>query len=778
MQRLKDCLRTAIAVSAFSLCAVAQGAEDSEEASQCLACHGNSDVWDEDTQHLFVTASDLAADVHGQKGIGCFDCHGGNPNTFNLREAHAIEDGFRVIETPADVPGFCGHCHSDMDTMQRYEPSITVDPVAEFWEGVHGQHLKQSPDAEKPEAATCLSCHPRHDMRAAEDPQSSVHPRQLIKTCGDCHTEQRTAMRKGVHHASGERNELGAGTPLDCLQCHGTNVHGMVPAKDSRSPVFLDHQVTTCGACHENHLDTYNASVHGHGLHHSGLLVTAVCSDCHGAHDMYYAADRRSTLHPTNIAHTCGQCHQFIEDRLNQSVHGRESGLGEQTESPAVGGRMQRKPSCVDCHQGHDQPQPQSDGFRQQLPNRCGNCHTALALGYGMSVHGQLTRLGYEPAAKCSDCHGAHDILPIDAPQSRLAPGNRLETCKQCHPFAVQNFAGFDPHANHKDLQRYSLLHHICVWTENVLYLFFALFAVHAVLWYARSLLHTLRFGRHKTLLTKRRALVRFTPLMRVGYGLIVVSFMGLTLTGLPLKYSGQSWALRLSRILGGFESTSVWHHFFAMVILCTFGACVVSAVHTVIKHRRQKIGWKRVLLGPDSLVPNRRDAQDMKGMARWFVGLGPKPGFERWTYWEKFDYWAMYLAMALIGLSGLILWLPNVFSLIFPGYTLNVAFVIHSETALLTAGFLFIIHFFNTHLRPEKFPMDLSVLTGIVSEEHLRKARPEYLERMQREGRLEQLTAVAPSRRRLRPVAVGGGLLLLLGFILLVWILLAALGK
>jgi hypothetical protein len=133
---------------------------------------------------------------------------------------------------------------------------------------------------------------------------------------------------------------------------------------------------------------------------------------------------------------------------------------------------------------------------------------------------------------------------------------------------------------------------------------------------------------------------------------------------------------------------------------------------------------------------------------------------------------------MGLIGGSGLLLWFPNLFTLLLPGRALNVAHVMHSETALMVAGCLFVIHFFNTHLRPEKFPLDLSVVTGMVSEEHLRQARPEYLERLRREGRLQEVRITAPPRRRLLMAGLGGLLFLMLGVVVLLWILWAFLGK
>ena len=509
-------------------------------------------------------------------------------------------------------------------------------------------------------------------------------------------------MRKGVHHAAGDRDELGAGTPLDCLKCHGQDVHGMLPVGDPQSPVFLDKQTELCGSCHQDYLATYNRSVHGHGLHASGLLVTAVCADCHGAHDIYYAADRGSTLHADKVAGTCGRCHKYLEQRLEQSVHGRGGEAAAATHATSAKGPMARKPCCVDCHQGHDQPEPRSVGFRLAIPNRCGNCHTALSVSYGMSLHGELTQLGYEPAAKCSDCHGAHDIRPLGDAHSRLSARQRVETCRQCHPQAVENFTAFDPHANPKDQAKYPALYRAYHWTENVLLVLCGLFLLHAAPWYARSLTHRLRYGRHRTYATQQYAIVRFRPSQRAVYGLMVLSSIGLALTGLPLKYGHQSWARDVAGALGGFGTTSLWHHMLAVVVLCTAGVHVAHGIRLLWHQRGRNTAWKDLLWGHDSLLPNRRDLKDVSGMIRWFLGIGGKPGFERWTYWEKLDYWGAGLALAIIGLSGLMLWWPNLFSIVLPGQALNLAHVIHSDTVLAMAVFLLLVHVFNTHLRPE----------------------------------------------------------------------------
>ena len=106
-------------------------------------------------------------------------------------------------------------------------------------------------------------------------------------------------------------------------------------------------------------------------------------------------------------------------------------------------------------------------------------------------------------------------------------------------------------------------------------------------------------------------------------------------------------------------------------------------------------------------MVPQPQDIIDIWRNFKYFVGKGPRPQFDRWTYWEKFDYWAVFWGMFIIGGSGLLLWFPVFFSRLLPGWMFNIASLVHGEEALLAVGFIFTFHFFNGHLRPAKFPMD-----------------------------------------------------------------------
>jgi cytochrome b subunit of formate dehydrogenase len=443
----------------------------------------------------------------------------------------------------------------------------------------------------------------------------------------------------------------------------------------------------------------------------------------------------------------------------------------------APGGRSKQKPSCTSCHHGHNLLNPESADFRERLPDRCGNCHFDSSTHYSLSVHGALTALGYAPAAKCSDCHGAHDILPVSDPDSWVSPKRRLKTCQYCHTDASPNFADFDPHADFTSPTRNPLLYGVYVALTTLLITTFGFFGLHSLLWFVRSLVEVLKHGRPRGLVPGGVAYVRFQSFHRVGHTCLLVSFLGLALTGLPLKYSGYAWAKDLARGLGGFASTAVWHRIFAVVTLACFGAYLVRLLRQYRAGRQRGQSRQGLIFGPDSPVPNRRDFRDFGQMLRWFVGWGRKPSFERWTYWEKFDFWGACADIVVIGSTGLVLWFPNLFCSFLPGESLNIAKVIHSTQALLATGFVFAIHFFNTHLRAEKFPADMSVLTGLVSEEESQEERADYFQRLRAQGKLEELRVTVPSRRTLWLIKLGGFAALAVGLALLAGMVLAGVG-
>ena len=259
----------------------------------------------------------------------------------------------------------------------------------------------------------------------------------------------------------------------------------------------------------------------------------------------------------------------------------------------------------------------------------------------------------------------------------------------------------------------------------------------------------------------------RFDSVDRILHGFLMLSFLGLAATGLPLIFSDQPWARRMTAILGSFEVAGWLHRMCALILIGVF------AVH-LYRLGSRLIGKKDfgLLWGPRSMVPQPRDLTDAYGHVKWFLGLGVRPRFDRYTYWEKFDYWAVFWGMGIIGASGLLLWFPVVFARIVPGWFFNIALLVHGEEALLAVGFIFTMHFFNGHLRPEKFPMDRVIFTGRVTMEELEEERPDEYARLKATGGLDALKVPPPEPWLVRlgtvigTIAVTTGLLLV-GFIL-----------
>lgn len=227
----------------------------------------------------------------------------------------------------------------------------------------------------------------------------------------------------------------------------------------------------------------------------------------------------------------------------------------------------------------------------------------------------------------------------------------------------------------------------------------------------------------------------RLNAFHRILHIIVAVSFIGLVASGMPLRYSYTPWAEWVMKLLGGYEMAGTIHRVCAIV---TFGYFITHIFYVfyyiaIIKKFRFDI------FGPESLVPKWKDIKDIYHNFRWFLGNGPRPEFDRWTYWEKFDYWAVFWGVGVIGVSGLILWFPEFFGRFFPGWIFNIATIIHSDEALLAAGFIFTIHFFNTHLRPEKFPMDTVIFTGRLTLDELKNERPLEYQRLLAEKRLEK---------------------------------------
>ena len=262
----------------------------------------------------------------------------------------------------------------------------------------------------------------------------------------------------------------------------------------------------------------------------------------------------------------------------------------------------------------------------------------------------------------------------------------------------------------------------------------------------------------------KVRFFTRFTREQRYLHAVLFTAFLGLAATGLPMRFAQTPWARRFASGVGGFGAIIFFHKMFAVVLTIAFLIHLKEIFTRGVLHREKGIFW-----GSTSMVANWKDVKDLVGHLRWMVGLGPKPEFERYAYWEKFDYWAVFWGMLVIGFSGYAMWFAPFFARFLPGWALNAVLVVHSEEGLLAILFILSIHFVNTHLRPDSFPMDMVVFTGVESEEEFKHKRTQEYERLAKEGKLEQRVATAPPLWLVNFSKVVGFTAIAIGLILLV---------
>ncbi|MBE0597660.1 MAG: cytochrome c3 family protein [Desulfuromonadales bacterium] len=552
--------------------------------------------------------------------------------------------------------------------------------------------------------------------------------------------------------------------PDTCLECHsdvvtaaqfGASVHGQNACTSCHVDVVdLDKHVNgqltpepvNCIRCHKQETAEHFASVH--------MLNDIGCADCHNdlhTHQ-YWQGDKRKVLEK------CTMCHDEMAV-YQDSAHGQAVIAGNQDSA-----------ACNDCHNLHEiKPlgDPTSFENREFHTRVCMTCHAdeemmnrngVLSMAvktYMESYHGKNYRLGYpELVAGCADCHSAHRVHPSSSPAASTHPDNLVETCAACHPGATPLFTQFYPHGEHTNAEDYPILFWTFVSMTGLLTGTFAVFWIHTLLWMFRGFVENrekraaLMAGEHHHVIPGAHTIYRrFYPRHIFLHFLVIISFLGLALTGIPLKFADQQWAHVMMGWYGGAPNAALIHRLGAVITFVYFAAAMAMSIHFLFLRKDIPGNWLQRLFGPDSLCPNLKDVRDVTAMVRWFLFRGPKPSFERWTYWEKFDFLAVFWGMFAIGGSGLMLWFPEFFGAFLPGWMFNVATIVHSDEALLATGFIFTVHFFNTHGRPEKFPMDFVIFNGEMSKEEFIEERADQWKRYEEAGTTEQFRKARPSR-------------------------------
>jgi cytochrome b subunit of formate dehydrogenase len=586
----------------------------------------------------------------------------------------------------------CLQCHADESLTGEHDGKT----VSRF---LHESLFKKSVHSE----LDCTGCH--------EDILEVPHPEKLKPVkCSNCHQLESDVYLKSDHGVALKKGESEAAS---CLGCHG-DIHALLNSRDPQSPVFRLNIPKTCGTCHDNfkNMDqfklnqadpnhSYAKSMHGIALLDKGNDSAAVCTDCHGAHDLYRSTNPASKLYWQNIPKTCGQCHGNIRLQFDRSVHGQ-----------AVIAGKRDVPVCTDCHGEHaigSTKAATSKTFASHISQTCSQCHSAERITtkyrlpkyvvetYMQSYHGLDVRLGSVTSANCASCHGSHDILPSSDPRSSISKENLPQTCGKCHAGITAQVTNGKIHSG-RDPSRGLF----AVLLVRTFYFILIGFVVGFMLFHnGIDWLHKLR--KHYRLHAMQGEVLRMTVNERIQHHLLIVSFLILAYTGFALKYPESWWA---GLFVGHEEWRSLGHRAAAVL----FGVFAFYHLGYVLftKKGREKI---------KALNLRWLDFLQLRQVLSYNLGKRKEmPKFYKYSYIEKIEYWALVWGSLIMIATGIVLVLANWAMSVFPKWFFDVVAAVHYYEAVLACLSIIIWHGYWVMFDPDEYPMKLTWLNGLPS--------------------------------------------------------------
>jgi cytochrome b subunit of formate dehydrogenase/5-methylcytosine-specific restriction endonuclease McrA len=449
---------------------------------------------------------------------------------------------------------------------------------------------------------------------------------------------------------------------------------------------------------------SYEQSVHGKAVA-AGSRKAAVCTDCHGTHEILMAGDPESSTFKFNVPSTCGKCHAQENQQYLESIHGQAIQRGNWL-----------APVCTDCHGIHTiqaPGNPSSSVSAQALAQiTCARCHQGVRLtrefgvpgarvaSYEASYHGLASSLGSTVVANCASCHGSHLILASSDPRSTINKANLSVTCGQCHHGATAKFTRFPIHAGTSASAGVGTV--VVAWVKRF-YLSVILFVVCAML------LHNLVVWRSKAVARRqvqRATIVRMTLNQRIQHWILFLCFTVLVLTGFALIYPFSV----VADWIGITDPVRRTIHRIAGATLVAVG--IYHCFYVVISR-----GGRRMVT---ALLPETKDIWDVWATMLYHLGLSDqKPQFGRFNYGEKFEYWALVWGTVIMACTGLMAWFEILVTRFLPGWWIDVALTIHLYEAILATLAILIWHSYQVTFDPDVYPMNWSWWTGRMPLQH-----------------------------------------------------------
>ena len=452
---------------------------------------------------------------------------------------------------------------------------------------------------------------------------------------------------------------------------------------------------------------SYQASVHGKAIE-NGSKKAAVCTDCHGAHDILAANDQKSQIYKFNVPVTCGKCHADIQKTFMASIHGqgitRGNGLA---------------PVCTDCHgihsiKGHKDPNsPVAE--RNLSHDTCARCHEGVRLSqefgvpgnrvstYNDSYHGLAAEGGSVIAANCASCHGVHNILPSSDPLSTVNRVNLDATCGKCHQGVTRRFTLTKVHidgAQSKDIDSIAVRWIRMIYIPLIILVIGGMFLHNVIIWRSK-------------MAARRRAhpamMVRMTVNQRWQHLILLTSFIVLVITGFALKFP-ESW---FAHFLGMSERLrSVIHRVAGIALM---GAGIYHVFYLVAAREGRR------LLRDIAPVPS--DAFDALRAMRYYLGMSSqRPEFGRFNYAEKAEYWALVWGTGLMAVTGIMLWAKVWVGNLLARWWVDAATAVHYYEAILATLAIVVWHFYQVFFDPDVYPMNGAWWDGKIPVDHYRE--------------------------------------------------------
>jgi formate dehydrogenase gamma subunit len=711
-------------LGAFLQCSQVAG-----QTASCLECHDDPDLTLDRAGRevsLAVTAAEFAGTPH--EGFDCQDCHAGLDGD-ELPHADPI---------PPAVAGCLG-CHDDLAATHAFHPGFAeLDETSVLLPGNN-----------------CSDCHGTHDIRFKDAAGYPFTAARQTRSCGICHEQESITF---LHSAHARGIEDGLEASPSCLDCHlseqmaRSNGFAAVPQKERLANL--------CVSCHiENpevsgrtlfgtpFITSFAASVHGKALY-DGNPDAPTCIDCHGSHNASPATDTNSNVSRGHVVASCAQCHPAAAEDYLHSVH-----------ATALTRRNPLAPVCTDCHGEHNilaHSDPGSPVAPANLAVQvCGDCHGSYKLTqrFGLSAdtvstfadsfHGLAARGGAVEVVNCASCHGYHDVRAENDPESLVHPDNLAATCGACHEGANERFARGKVHVSIDRSSQEPVLYWIATIYIWGIFLIVGGMVIHNGLDFfhkvrLKATSHWFHHDHHADG-TPHRLYLRMTLNERLQHGILALSFIILVITGFMLRYPEAWWVVMLRNLSSqAFEWRGLIHRVAGVVMLL---AGVWHVAYLALTQRGRELFM--------DLLPRWKDLADMKGILRYNLGLDKeRPLFARFSYIEKTEYWALIWGSILMTVTGFLLWYENVTIGLFTKLGFDISRTVHFYEAILATLAIIVWHFYFVIFNPDVYPMNLSWLTGKMSEEEMETEHPLELERLKRLEAQEAETAAREDTR------------------------------